>query len=92
VEQPEKTIFIFISDLYEGTGEDAMIERLRELAESRVKLICLLALTDEGKPSYNHKAAKRLANLGIPTLACTPNRLVGFVEAILQGREIDART
>ena len=34
---------------------------LRELVESKVKLICLLALTDTGKPSYNHKAAKRVA-------------------------------
>ncbi len=92
VEQPEKTIFLFISDLYEGTGENAMIEHLRQLHESKVKLICLLALTDAGKPSYNHNAAKRLANLGIPAFACTPNRLVGLVEAILQGREIDART
>ncbi len=91
VHEPEKTIFLFISDLYEGAGEDAMIAGLRELVESKVKLICLLALTDGGKPSYNHKAAKRVANLGAPALACTPNRLVDFIEAILQGREIDAR-
>jgi hypothetical protein len=91
VEEPEKTIFVFISDLYEGAGEDAMVAHLRDLKESKVKVLCLLALTDAGKPSYNHQAAKRVANFGIPTLACTPKRLIDFVEAILQGREIDAR-
>lgn len=91
VQQPEKTIFVFISDLF-TSGEDDMVAGLRELAESKVKVACLLALTDGGKPSFNHQAARRVASLGIPTLACTPNRLIGFVEAILQGREIDGRT
>lgn len=91
VEQPEKTILVFISDLA-TSGEDEMIAGLRQLVESKVKVLCLLALTDAGKPFYDHAAAKRVANLGIPTLACTPNRLVGLIEAILQGREIDART
>jgi hypothetical protein len=90
VQQPEKTILVFISDLY-TSGEDEMVAGLRELVESKVKVICLLALTDAGKPSYDHQAAKRVAALGIPTLACTPNRLIDFVAAILQGREIDAR-
>jgi hypothetical protein len=92
IDNPEKTIFIFISDLFEGAGEDAMVAGLRDLFESRVKLLCLLALDDAGKPSYNHKAAKRIASFGAPVLACTPSRLVDFVEAILQGREIDARS
>ena len=91
IDNPEKTIFIFISDLFEGAGEDAMVAGLRELFESKVKVLCLLALTDAGKPSYDHKAAKRIAAFGVPVLACTPNRLIDFVEAILQGREIDAR-
>jgi hypothetical protein len=91
VQNPERTIFVFISDLFEGAGEDAMVAGLRELVESKVKVICLLALSDAGKPSYNHKAAKRIASFGAPVLACTPSRLIEFVEAILQGREIDVR-
>jgi hypothetical protein len=92
VQEPEKTIFVFISDLFEGGSEDGMVAGLRALVESKVKLICLLALADTGKPSYNHQAARRIANLGVPVLACTPNRLVDLIEAVLRGKEIDVRT
>src|SRR5512141_462106 len=39
VDNPEKTIFIFISDLFEGGGEDAMVAGLQDLFESKVKLL-----------------------------------------------------
>jgi hypothetical protein len=88
--QPEKTIFIYISDLYEGSNGPMMVKQFTELVESKVHCLCLLALDDTGRASYDKDIAQRIANLGIPTLACTPRKLIGLVEAILQGKEVKA--
>ena len=42
-----KTLFIIISDLYEGGNQAGLIRRMRELREAGVKTMCLLALSDE---------------------------------------------
>lgn len=86
--QPDKTLFLLISDLFEGGDEATLLEELRFLVESRVKTLCLLALSDEGRPAYNHTLAQQVAALGIPTFACTPRRLVGLVEAALAGQPL----
>ncbi|HLW01468.1 MAG TPA: VWA domain-containing protein [Ktedonobacterales bacterium] len=88
--QPEKTIFIYISDLYEGSNGPIMVKQFAGLVESKVHCLCLLALDDTGRASYDKDIAQRIANLGIPTLACTPKKLIGLVEAILQGKEVKA--
>jgi uncharacterized protein (DUF58 family) len=88
--QPEKTLFILITDLYEGGREAALLKSLAQLAEDRVHLLCLLALDDSGRPSYNRELARRVRAVGVPTFGCTPNRLVELVEDILRGKEITA--
>ncbi len=88
--QPEKTIFIYISDLYEGSNGPIMVRQFAELVESKVHCLCLLALDDTGRASYDKQIAQGIANLGIPTLACTPKKLIDLVGAILQGKEVKA--
>ncbi|MEM9987202.1 MAG: VWA domain-containing protein, partial [Bacteroidota bacterium] len=46
VSQPEETILILISDLYEGGNRERMLARAAELKKSGVNFITLLALTD----------------------------------------------
>jgi Mg-chelatase subunit ChlD len=87
IERPEKTLFILITDLFEGGNAEAMIARMRQLAESRVRAMVLLALSDSGKPSYDHENAKKLADLGIPCFGCTPKLLVQVVERIMRGQD-----
>jgi len=90
VVQPEKTIFLLITDLYEGGNSNVLISQLGALVESKVKALCLLALDDTGRASYDHNMAHRVADLGIPTFACTPNKLIQMMENILQGKEVKA--
>lgn len=89
VEQPEKTIFLLITDLYEGGSAERMLNTLSELVESKVKTLCLLALTDDGKASYNHDMAKKTTASGVYTFGCTPRKLVTVIERIMKGQSIE---
>ncbi|BCW96892.1 MAG: VWA domain-containing protein [Fimbriimonadales bacterium] len=84
VKRPEKCIFVLITDLFEGGNEKALLAHLRELRESRVQVLCLLALED-GKPQYHKPLARQVAALDIPTVAATPDKLLELMEQILSG-------
>lgn len=90
VTDPARTIFILLSDLYEGGNQASLIQRLDHLHASGVKVVCLLALSDRGAPAYNEALARRLAGLGIPCFACTPNLLPEFLEGALKGFDLPA--
>ena len=47
----------------------------------------LLALTDGGKPSYDHNLAAQIAQLGAHCFGCTPKLLVRVVERIITGEK-----
>ena len=88
IEQPEKTLMLLISDLEEGGDRAALVARMQQLVDSRVKVVCLLALTDEGKPSYDHQIAARLTRMGIPCFGCTPKLLPGVIERVMKGQDL----
>ncbi len=88
IENPKKTIFILISDLYEGGVEAGLVKRLGEMHEAGVKVITLLALSDSGRPSYDEALGRKISALGIPCFACTPNRLPELVEAAIKGKDL----
>jgi hypothetical protein len=89
VTQPDKTIFLLITDLYEGGDANALLRQLAALKESRARVLCVLALNDAGRASYNVGLARQVAALDVPTFAATPNRLVEAVERALKGTAID---
>lgn len=88
IEEPKKTLFILITDLFEGGNEAQLVRRLGEMAASGVRAMCLLALSDSGAPSYDESLARKLAALGIPCFACTPQRLPDLVEGALRGFDL----
>src|SRR5438874_3421618 len=88
ITEPKKTLFILITDLFEGGNEAQLVRRLGEMAASGVKAMCLLALSDNGAPSYDEALARKLAALGIPCFACTPQRLPDLVEGALRGADL----
>jgi Mg-chelatase subunit ChlD len=89
VHNPQRTLFILLTDLYEGGNETSLVKRLEEMASSGVRAMCLLALSDSGVPSYDGNLAKKLANVGVPCFACTPNVLPQMLEAVLKGRNLE---
>jgi Mg-chelatase subunit ChlD len=90
LEKPQDTIFILISDLYEGGGSAAMLQKLEAFVASGVTVISLLALSDDGKPSYDTQNGAALANMGVPVFACTPDLFPDLMAAAIQRRDLGA--
>ncbi len=88
VRQPNDTILVLISDLYEGGDTREMLKRAGELVQSGVQVIALLALSDAGRPSYHEANAAALAGLGIPAFACTPDLFPDLMAAAIQRQDI----
>jgi Mg-chelatase subunit ChlD len=84
---PERTIFVLITDLYEGGDGEKLLSELEWMVDSRAKVMTVLALTDtELKPDYDHEMARRVRALGVPVFACTPERLADLVVDTVMGR------
>ncbi|CAM3373858.1 MULTISPECIES: VWA domain-containing protein [Saccharibacillus] len=90
IEDPKKTLFIMVTDLYEGGNQSALVRRMREMRESGVRTLCLLALSDSGRPFYDERLARQLARDGTPCFACTPAMLPELVAGALQGQDMSA--
>jgi Mg-chelatase subunit ChlD len=88
VTAPNRTTIVLISDLYEGGDENQFIARVAELIQNGIHFIALLALSDEGSPSYSASAAKKLASLGIPVFGCTPAHFPSLMAAALQRQDL----
>jgi Mg-chelatase subunit ChlD len=90
VTRPRDTIFVLISDLYEGGDAASMLSRLGALRAAGVSVVALLALSDEGAPSYDAANAAALAALGIPAFACTPDAFGDLLALAIDGGDIAA--
>lgn len=89
VRQPQDTILVLISDLYEGGDQGEMRKRISSLAASGIQLITLLALNDDGAPCYDHSNTKFMASLGIPAFACTPDRFPDLMAAAINRQDLN---
>ncbi len=66
ITEPKKTLFILVSDLYEGGNRTEMIQRLVDMHQAGVKTICLLALSDQGCLHMTMLVLKNWPNSEIP--------------------------
>ncbi len=90
ITRPRDTVFILISDLYEGGVRDDMLRRVAEMTAAGVQVVALLALSDEGAPAYDHENAAALAALGVPAFACTPDAFGELMAAAIERRDLVA--
>jgi VWA domain-containing protein len=88
ITKPNDTVLVLITDLYEGGSVEGMRKRAVELVAAGVQVVVLLALNDEGAPSYDHGNAQFLSNLGIPVFACTPDKFPDLMAAALSKQDI----
>ena len=90
IERPTKSHFVLITDLYEGGNGKEMLQRLAALVRAGVNTIVLLALTDQGRPSFDPAMAGSVAQLGIPVFSCTPDVFPELMAAALRRDDIGA--
>jgi len=89
IHDPRKTLFILITDLYEGGNAAELVRRLEDMAGSGVRAMVMLALSDSGVPSYDENLAKKVRALGIPCSGCTPTLLPEFLSGALKGVNLE---
>ncbi len=90
VRRPHDTIFVLISDLYEGELSREMIKRVGKLKATGMQFITLLALNDSGRPIFDARNAAEFAALGIPSFACTPDLFPDLMAAAINRQDIAA--
>jgi Mg-chelatase subunit ChlD len=88
IKKPDDTILVLITDLYEGGNLEEMRKRAVALVESGVQMICLLALNDDGSPSYDSANAKFFMQHEIPVFACTPDMFPDLMAAAIQKQDL----
>lgn len=88
ISRPAQTVLVLISDLFEGGDSAQMIARAAALKASGVNVVCLLALSDDGAPGYDHRHAAAFAALGIPAFACTPDLFPDLMAAALLKQDV----
>lgn len=88
IRQPDDTILVLITDLYEGGNLAEMRKRAVALVESGVQVICLLALNDDGSPSFDAQNAQFFAKHEIPVFACTPDMFPDLMAAAIQKKDL----
>ncbi len=88
VRRPQDTILILISDLYEGGSNTEMLALLANFVASGVQAIGLLALNDDGAPSFDHQNAGAMAAMGIPVFACTPDLFPSMMAAAISRQDL----
>ncbi|MBF6327202.1 VWA domain-containing protein [Nocardia transvalensis] len=90
ITRPADTLFVLISDLYEGGIRAEMLRRIAAMKEAGVQVLVLLALSDDGAPAYDHENAAALAALGVPAFACTPDKFPDLLAVALDRGDVHA--
>lgn len=88
IARPSDTILVLISDLFDGGRDGETLRRAQALVTAGVRVIVLLALDDNGRPSFSAELASALATLGIPSFACTPDHFPDLMAAAIEGRDL----
>jgi Mg-chelatase subunit ChlD len=88
IDQPAKSHLILISDLYEGGNARDMLARVAQMKQAGVNVIVLLALSDQGQPSYDANHAALIAAMDCPVFACTPDQFPDLMAAALSRQDI----
>lgn len=84
IARPSDSILVLVTDLYEGGNEREMLRRIAALKAAGTQVIVLLALNDEGAPTYDRHLAAKLGALQIPAFACTPSQFPDLMAAAIQ--------
>lgn len=89
ITRPRDAILVLISDLFDSDPE-RMLAWLAEFQSNGTTVVVLLALSDDGRPAYQAETAQRLADLGIPAFACTPDAFPDLIALAINRGDIGA--
>jgi len=79
ITEPDKTLFVVLSDWYIWSGGPACLKLAADLTEAGVHGIGLCALDADNTPIYEERFARELAGAGWFVAALTPRKLAEYV-------------
>lgn len=79
ISQPGRSMLVLISDFYEGSEPEALLDCTRRLRDSGVSLLGLAALDEQAHPDFDKSMAQALDQCGMPVAAMTPEHLADWV-------------
>jgi hypothetical protein len=86
---PAKTLYLLIADLHDTSpNQNRFVKKMEFLLESGLKAVTLLAISDQGQPSFNADLAGTLSKMGMPCFGCTADRLPELLSAVLKGQDL----
>lgn len=88
IQNPADTILVLISDLFEGGSETEMLKKVSSIKSSGVAVVTLLALNDQGAPTYDKSLAQKLSSLDIPSFACSPDQFPDLMAAAIKREDL----
>ena len=84
VSQPHRTMLVLVTDFFEGGPPGALLQSIRQLRESGVRVLGLAALDEKAEPAYDREMAARCVDAGAEVAALTPQRLAEWVGTVLK--------
>jgi len=88
VQNPADTIFVLISDLFEGGRVEELLKKIANVKNSGAQFITLLALNDDGAPVYDKAVATKLGAMNTPAFACTPDKFPDLMASAIKKEDL----
>lgn len=82
---PHETIYVVVTDLYEGGDPRYLLKTCADIIGSGSKMTFLTALDREANPTYDVNLGQKLANMGAFVGAMTPEQLGDYIGQICRG-------
>jgi hypothetical protein len=83
ITRPSETVLVLVSDLFEGGDATALRTRVAQMVRDGMRVLVLLALSDDGVPAYDHHEADTLTALGATVTSCTPDQFPDVLASVL---------
>ena len=78
-ENPHNTIFVTVTDLYEGGSTQNLLRTCADIISGGSKMIFLTALDRDANPAYDKNLGQKLADMGAFVGAMTPEQLGDYI-------------
>ncbi len=81
---PNETIYVTVTDLYEGGSPAQLVKTCKDIIDSGSKMIFLTALDREANPAYDVHMGQELADIGAFVGAMTPEMLGDYIGKMIK--------
>lgn len=81
---PYETIFVVVTDLYEGGNPGYLLKTCSDIISSGSRMVFLTALDREANPAYDVNLGQKIADMGAFVGAMTPEQLGDYIGKMIQ--------